>query len=191
METDLFEIINEDPSFAEQFKNTVGTTGTSPFDNLDEEQAAAHDLEFGEVYVNGVLVKAQKPKPPVKEFSDEGIHVVTYDITEDIMNDDTANSRHQEEMDRFLSLFEVVRPEGYAIHLAPRKERYSNGDVDCMKVVKRKSDGSLFGYKYSEARGDEYYNSNGEKYGLDKKRYPYVWLPVKPFVITGYVIDSA
>lgn len=190
MEAVQFEVINEDASFTEQFQSTVGTVGDSPFDYLDDEQQTAHDLEFGEVYVNGKLVEAKAKSLP--EFSDEGIHVVTYDITDDIMNDDTANSRHQEQMDEFLALFEVVKPEGYAVHLAPRKERYSNGDLYCMKVIKRKSDGTLFGYEYSETRGDEYCDSNGEKYGLNgKNRYAYVWLPVKAFTITGYVLDSA
>jgi hypothetical protein len=192
MEAEQFEVINDDAGFAEQFKTTVGTVGTSPFDNLDDDQFIAHELEFREVYVDGKLVKASKPKTRLPEFSDEGIHVVTYDITDDIMNDDTANSRHQEDMDKFLSLFEVVKPEGYPVHLAPRKERYSNGDLHCMKIIKRKSDGTLFGYEYSETHGDEYCDSNGEKYDLNgKNRYAYVWLPVKAFTITGYVIDSA
>jgi hypothetical protein len=192
MESDQFEIVSEDESFAEQFKATVGTTGVSPFDNLDDEQFVAHELEFREVYVNGQLVKVSSTTKALPEFKDEGIHVITYDITDDIMIDDTSNSRHQEEMDKFLALFEIVKPEGYAVHLAPRKERYSNGDVNCMKVIKRKSDETLFGYSYSEARGDEYCDSNGEKYGLNgKNRYAYVWLPVKPFTITGYAIDSA
>lgn len=192
MESEQFEVINEDSTFAEQFKSTVGVVGTSPFEMLDDEQFAAHDLEFGEVYVGGKLVKVSKPERRPDEFVDEGIHVVTYDITDDIMIDDTANSRNQEEMDKFLMLFEVVKPQGYAVHLAPREERYNNGDVNCMKIIRRKSDGTLFGYKFSESRGDDYYDSNGEKYGLNgKNRYAYVWLPVKAFPITGYVIDSA
>lgn len=192
VESDQFEIVNDDADFANQFKTTVGVVGTSPFEMLDDEQFAAYDLEFGEVYVNGKLVKVSKPAPPVHEFVDEGIHVITYDITDDIMMDETRNSRQQEEMDKFLTLFEVVKPEGYAVHLAPRKERYTNGDVNCMKIIKRKSDGAIFGYEYAESQGDAYYGSNGEKYGLNKNnRYAYVWLPVKPFTITGYALDSA
>lgn len=183
VESDQFEVVNNDCNFANQFETTVGVAGTSPFEMLDDEQFAAYEREFGE---------GDTEEEPAGEFADEGIHVVTYDITDDIMIDNTANSRDQEEMDRFLSLFEVVKPQGYAVHLAPRKERYTNGDVNCMKIIQRKSDGSLFGYEYTESQGDRYCDSNGEKYGLNKNnRYAYVWLPVKAFTITGYEIDSA
>lgn len=183
MESDLFEVINDDADFANQFKATVGELGDSPFDMLDDEQFASYELKFGEGNVDEELVG---------EFVDEGTRVITYDITDDIMIDDTANSNEQEEMDRFLSLFEVVKPQGYSVHLGPRVDRYGNGDLDCMKIIKRKSDGALFGYRYTETRGEEYVDINGEQYGLGSKyRSAYVWLPVKPFIITGYTLDAA
>lgn len=192
MEADQFEVVNEDADFAEQFATTVGTTGVSPFNMLDNEQWAEHDLEFGEVRVNGKVVEVTKPQAKPEEFVDEGTRVVTYDITEDIMIDDTENSREQEGMDKFLSQFEIVKPQGYMIHLSPRVERYTNGDLDCMKVIKRKSDGSLFGYRYTETRGDTYFDFNGGLYDLGSKYRPaYVWFPVKPFTITGYELSEA
>lgn len=192
MDSDYFEIVNEDAAFAEQFATTVGTTGTSPFDMLDDKQFIAHELEFGEVRVNGKVVKVTKPEAPLEEFVDEGTRVVTYDITDDIMIDDTANSRQQEAMDKFLSQFEIVKPQGYMIHLSPRVEMYTNGDLDCMKVIKRKSDGALFGYRYIETRGETYVDFNGGLYDLGSKYRPaYVWFPVKPFTITGYELSEA
>lgn len=183
MEPDLFEVINDDADFANQFKATVGELGDSPFEMLDDEQFASYERKFGE---------DNAEEEPVGEFVDEGTRVITYDITDDIMIDDTSNSRDQEEMDRFLALFEVVKPQGYAVHLGPRVDRYSNGDLDCMKVIKRKSDGALFGYRYSETHGEDYIDFNGEQYGLGSKYRPaYVWLPVKPFTITGYTLDAA
>lgn len=183
VESDQFEIVNNDSNFATQFEITVGVVGTSPFEMLDDEQFASYERKFAEGNADEELFG---------EFVDEDIHVITYDITDDIMMDETRNSRQQEEMDKFLTLFEVVKPEGYAVHLAPRKERYTNGDVNCMKIIKRKSDGAIFGYEYAESQGDAYYGSNGEKYELNKNnRYAYVWLPVKPFTITGYALDSA
>lgn len=182
MESDFFEVINDDADFANQFKATVGELGDSPFDMLDDEQFASYELKFGEGNVDEELVV---------EFVDEGTRVVTYDITDVIMIDDTTNSRQQEAMDKFLSQFEIVKPQGYMIHLSPRVEMYTNGDLDCMKVIKRKSDGALFGYRYVETRGEKYVDFNGGLYDLGSMYRPaYVWFPVKPFTITGYELSK-
>ena len=199
MDSDYFEIVSEDEEFVKQFKkNLGGVVGMSPFNELDDEQLAEYDLEFGEVYVNGKLVRVSKPEPRRDEFVDEGIHVVVYGLMEDIImydpedgSDGNDDEFHQEEMDRFLSQFEIVAPDSDSIHLSERIQRFNNGEIHCMTVIMRLSDGALFGYRYYTNDDDTYWDANGKKYGFDKKRATYVWLPVKPFTMIGYHLDTA
>ena len=98
-------------------------------------------------------------------------------------------------------------------HLAA--EDYYQG-VNVMAVIRRKSDGRLFGYQYwtpIAKHGDSHYETNGTEHGFpcqwddeavalafegEEPALPdrdgpeddpfdvWVWLPVEPFTITGY-----
>lgn len=104
--------------------------------------------------------------------------------------------------DEFNELFEIVEGTRLA------KEDYYQG-ITVMALIRRRSDGRLFGYehfvdiskngKYSlhEANGDEHGFEYDETLEADPGRHVapddvddlnevYVWLPVQPFVITGY-----
>ena len=88
--------------------------------------------------------------------------------------------------------------------MADPNEGFYQG-IEVMAVIKRKSDGRLFGFqywtpiaKYSETEIEP----NGEEVGLpfevpdgfdwNNDYYPsaYVWLPIEPFTITGYKITK-
>lgn len=98
----------------------------------------------------------------------------------------------------FLEQFEVVKPRGH--WLADPNEDYYQG-VNVMSVIRRKSDGRLFGFQYwtpiskhgeasiefdAEKHGFNYEIPEGFDWDNDYLPSPYVWLPVEPFTITGY-----
>lgn len=67
--------------------------------------------------------------------------------------------------------------------------------VSATAVIRRKSDGKLFGYPYWTSiskHGEPYIQDNGEHHGFeDSEAAVYVWLPVEPFTITGYKVTEA
>ena len=102
-------------------------------------------------------------------------------------------------IEEFREQFEIVK----GTHLA--KEDYYQG-LRVMALIRRRSDGRLFGYEYFDdisKHGDGTFNEpNGDKHGFDydesletepgedgetdDMNEIYVWLPVQPFTITGY-----
>lgn len=92
----------------------------------------------------------------------------------------------------FLSQFEIV-----GRFMGNPKEHFYQG-IDWVMVIRRKSDGRLFGYTYwrpvAKHSDDAYLEENGEEFGLqppyEEDNYCpiYVWLPVEEFTITGYKI---
>lgn len=109
----------------------------------------------------------------VGEWGLEIIYYVTYSGTENLAE--------------FLSEFEIVTGN----FMADPGEDFYQG-VLFMSLIRRLSDGKLFGYerwenvaKYNDA--DEA-QPNGDEHGFESEsETPYwVWLPVKPFTITGY-----
>ena len=90
----------------------------------------------------------------------------------------------------FNELFEVVGK-----FLGESRESYYQG-LSFTAVIKRKSDGKLFGHTYWEdisKYGEAYYEANGDKFGLEDydedDEYFNGWIvfaPVKKFTVTGY-----
>lgn len=78
--------------------------------------------------------------------------------------------------------------------MANPQEDYYQG-IEFMTVIRRKSDGRLFGFQYWEdisKHGESYIEPNGDKHGFeydleseDEEDW-YVFTPVEPFTITGY-----
>ena len=118
------------------------------------------------------------------EWAGEVIYDVTY-----------SGTPHIEE---FEAEFEIVP--GY--HMADPAESFYQG-VEFMALIRRRSDGRLFGYPYWKpvakyAECDDV-GPNGDDHDLEPtwtddtyEEYAdgpfYVWLPVEPFTITGYAI---
>lgn len=113
------------------------------------------------------------------------------DVIHDVMWSET------EHIDEFEAQFEIVS--GH--HLADPRESFYQG-VEFMALIRRRSDGRLFGYPYwspiaKHAEADEV-EPNGDEHGFeatfndDYTEYVdgpfWVWLPVETFVITGYQI---
>jgi len=112
-------------------------------------------------------------------------------------------------IEQYKEQFELVKDGGNNNrHLAA--EDYYQG-LTVMTVIRRKSDGRLFGYSWWDdisKHGESSYGSNGDEHGFewdDEVRFAsqetadeddeedsdgansvYVWLPVEPFTITGY-----
>lgn len=119
----------------------------------------------------------------------EWAHEVIYDVT----------YSGTENLPAFEEAFEIV---GTKFMADPGEDFYQG--IEFMTVIRRKSDGRLFGYqrwepvaKYAEAPEVE---SNGEEHGFE---YEYdadytevlggevfVWQPLEPFTITGYRITA-
>ena len=183
MEPEHFVVVTDDSQITTLFKEK-GDTGLSPFSCLDYKQYNEFEVLFGTSCVEGIEV--QLDEKPVEEFNDEGNRVITFDITESIVDADPASASNTEEMERFLLQFELIRPKKDRVHLAQEVEEYGNGDIHCMSVIRRRSDGKMFGYPYTNSRGDRYLESNGKWQGVTDERTSYVWLPIMPFTITGY-----
>lgn len=186
MDSEYFQIINDDPEFAKQFQQTIKAVGDSPFTYLDNEQHEEWDSEFGETYVNGVLVKGRKLKQQQAPYDDQGSRVITYDITADVFAyqyEDEPNN--PEGMRKFLHDFDIIESP-LDEHVISQQPEFSRGSIDCMRVIQRKSDGQCYGYSYEySAKYGESDAPNGSEHGI-KNPNAYVWLPVKPFTITGY-----
>lgn len=119
------------------------------------------------------------------DWGSEVIYDVTWSETENIAD--------------FEAAFEIVS--GH--HMADPKESFYQG-VEFMALIRRKADGRLFGYPYwkpvAKHAEAEDVGPNGEDHGFeatfneDYTEYvdgPYwVWLPVEPFTITGYRIET-
>lgn len=94
----------------------------------------------------------------------------------------------------FHEHFEIVNEPSYV--MADPDEDFYQG-VSFMSIIKRKSDGRLFGYEYwqpvAKHDSDAIVEENGDELGLqpeyvDEDHYCpiYVWRPIEPFTITGY-----
>lgn len=108
------------------------------------------------------------------EWASEVLYDVTYSGTENL--------------EKFNEQFETVHGD----FPANPDEDYYQGML-FMSLIRRKSDGRLFGYerwemlaKYDDAPQAE---PNGWDYGFETDDDVYVWLPVEPFTITGYKIS--
>jgi hypothetical protein len=88
----------------------------------------------------------------------------------------------------FLAEFEVVGNR----QLGNPKPDYYQG-LEFTAVIRRKSDGKLYGYDYWEdisKHGEAYVEDNSWEFGLENGVLS-VWLPVEAFTITGYkTIDT-
>lgn len=96
-------------------------------------------------------------------------------------------------IDEFNELFEIVPGDHQA------GTTYYQG-MDFMALIRRKSDGRLFGYPYWSSPGNDgmetQVDANGEEHGLESLMSDdwstctegpfWVWLPVETFPITGY-----
>lgn len=189
MDPEYFQILNSDPEAVEHFQRTLIDTGNTPFVNLNREQHAEWKSEFGKIYKSevGVPNNNEEPEPTREAFEDQDSRVITYDeLTGDIFNYKYNDEDEQsEELDKFLAEFEVVLPSRNSYLLA-EEVNFSGDSFECMVVIKRKSDGQLYGYKYYESVSNGAWDSpNGKEYGITDPE-AYVWLPVAPFTITGY-----
>jgi hypothetical protein len=189
MEEAFFMVVSDDAEFTKNFVENIGSSGTSPFKNLNAEQVAEFGARFGGSYVNGQLVEASETTS-LPAFLDEGSRIVTFDIKEELTRsiiEDDFSRNSEESQKQFLSKFEIISPQTNYVHLSQPVEQYGDGNIHCMSVIKRKSDGKLFGYPYTIADGDgAWIERNGETHGFERANYAYIWLPVTPFTITGY-----
>lgn len=140
----------------------------------------------------------------VNAVVDEGERVVVYDdLATDVVYDLLDYSETPDQAAKFLELFELVKPRGY--WMANPNEDFYQG-IAVMALIRRKSDGRLFGYEYwtpISKHGEPFVESNGDKHGFDydipagfdwDNDYlpnPYVFLPVAPFTIIGYATVPA
>jgi hypothetical protein len=109
-----------------------------------------------------------------------------------------------EEAEEFADLFDILGTE----FLGDPKESFYQG-ITFMVVIKRKSDGKLFGYPFWKPvakHAEEYLESNGDEYGysfpsefIDAPGFDWdtdyvaawVFKPVEPFTVTGYHIEKS
>lgn len=151
----------------------------------------------------------QLPVAPSQEnsFSDEGTHVVAFDDFAKSLIGGYSHKKNsyfyedfRETAESFFEKFEFV--EERKDFLSNPEESF-NDQLNMMRVIRRKSDGALFGYEYCNSLGkyedEESLEDNGEKHGIafdfpdgywdsDESYFPFVcvFTPVKPFTITGY-----
>lgn len=105
---------------------------------------------------------------------------------------------------KFSELFEIVKPDQKLFFADPADSFYQG--VNAIAVIRRKSDGTLFGFQYwtpIAKYGEPSFEPNGDDHGLefdvpdgfdwenDYYPEPFVFLPVEPFTITGYKITAA
>ncbi|KQO98407.1 hypothetical protein [Leifsonia sp. Leaf264] len=126
--------------------------------------------------------------------------VICDKLAVEVINEMLEYSEIPEAAAGFLELFDVVKPTGYFL-ADPNADFYQGLDV--MAVIRRKSDGRLFGFKYWTSIAkypDTSIDPNGEDHGFefdfdsaanhdwekDHIASVYVFLPVEPFTITGY-----
>lgn len=95
----------------------------------------------------------------------------------------------------FQAEFEIVSGN----HLGDPKEDYYQG-VTWTALIKRKSDGRLFGFHYWEPvskHSEAYFESNAEEHGIETEHDEdyntiggrvYVFAPVREFTVTGYEV---
>lgn len=102
----------------------------------------------------------------------------------------------EETISRFNEIFETMDSPSHILG-DPDEEFYQG--VTFIQLIRRKSDGQLFGFEYFEmfADGSEW-EPNGDEHGYeieppdnhdwDNDYFPsvYVFLPVRPFTVTGY-----
>lgn len=92
----------------------------------------------------------------------------------------------------FYEKFDVVN---YGRVMSNKKEEFFD-QIKFIRLIERKSDGKLFGFTYAEdisLGGKAYVHANGDDYGYEwedeDSPIAYVFLPVKPFTVTGYEVD--
>lgn len=98
----------------------------------------------------------------------------------------------EEKQAAFRERFDIVGDEGYGPKRLMAEEDYYQG-LTLMRVIRRRSDGALFGFEYWEdisKHGETYIESNAYENGLrndpDDEYEIYVFTPVEPFTMTGY-----
>lgn len=133
----------------------------------------------------------------MSQFIVEDNKIVVYDELANTIIDNVSWGYDPELEELFLNEFEVI----HGTHPATK----SFGKYQAvMSVIKRKSDGKLFGfeYDYGPFGGENHIESNGEFYGYgfeppadfdwENDHFPlaYVWLPIEPFTIIGYKVTK-
>lgn len=188
LEEKHFTKVDSDRTFARQFKELIGATGSNPFDNLNEEDTEDYDNKFGE---NRPL-----DTKPV-QYVDGNTQITTYGLTSWLLEDDTHGySQDPAEMDRFLSEFELINKDGEIIP-SQAAERYDYGARHCIKVIRRKIDGKLYGLEYIiDPNSNDIFNTGENIFDCyetadgPQKRKGYIWKPVTPITIQGYELTK-
>ena len=130
--------------------------------------------------------------------------VILYDdLATAVIYDQLDYSGIDAEAATFLERFEIVKPDRGYFEADPDEDYYQG--ISVMAIIRRKSDGRLFGYqywtpiaKYADAdiepngilHGFEFDPPAGFDWNNDHYPHVYVWLPVEPFTITGYKIND-
>lgn len=134
---------------------------------------------------------------------DEGHRVIIYDELAESVIYDTLGFPDDESgeagEDAFKEQFELVKSVRGFFLANPRDVFYQG--VDVMRVIRRKSDGALFGFQYwtpiakhteavvepnGDEHGFEFDVPDGFDWDNDYYPAPYVFLPIEPFTIVGY-----
>lgn len=133
---------------------------------------------------------------------DDGNRIIIYDeLAESVIHGYPEDA--DEGSEEFAAAFEIVKSE-QGLHFANPTDSFYQG-VQAMRVIRRKADSKLFGFDYWKpiAKYDEFdLSCNGDENGLefdvpdgfdwnnDYYPRPFVFLPVEPFIITGYKITT-
>ncbi len=133
----------------------------------------------------------------LNKFISENDRVIIYDeFGEEVAYNDLdinyAEGEDKEELLAFLEIFEVVtNGNGTNEFLSSETSSYGEG-LEVMSIIRRKSDGRLFGYEHWSNGGYSSIEPNGDEHNIahegsdDDYSEAYVWLPVEPFTVTGY-----
>lgn len=107
---------------------------------------------------------------------------LAHEIIFDMLDYPTSDPAGVEE---FKASYDSMVPEAGYHHADPNEDYYQG--INVMAVIRRKSDGALFGFPYwtpIAKHADPYIEGNGDKF--DRDWDDYVFVPVEPFTITGY-----
>lgn len=135
-----------------------------------------------------------------KYFINEEDRIVVYDhfaeavVYNNLEEDEDESDEYNESIKAFIAMYEVLSngQSYYCQFMTEQNPDFGEG-MTVMSVIRRKSDGRLFGFSHWANGGYSSMEPNGDDHDLEDVEDDdtcassiYVWAPVEPFVITGY-----